>query len=45
MSKSKLCRLRNEWKNWDKDKQNDRLFMICPGCGKSGSHVGEKSAG
>jgi hypothetical protein len=39
---SKKCPLKDEWRKWDKDKQSDRLFMICPACKKSGSHVGEK---
>ena len=39
---SKKCPLRNDWKKWDKDKQSDRLFMICPACGKNGSHVNER---
>jgi hypothetical protein len=41
-SMKKKCVLRDEWRNWDAEKRSDRLFMICPACGKSGSHVGEK---
>jgi len=38
----KKCPLKDDWKNWGKEKQSDRLFMICPNCKKYGSHVGEK---
>lgn len=33
------CPLQNDWKNWSEDKKRDRLFMICPACKVSGSHV------
>lgn len=35
----KNCPLQNEWKDWSKEKRSDRIFMICPACGISGSHV------
>jgi hypothetical protein len=36
------CALQDDWRSWDADKRADRQFMSCPGCGKYGSHVGEK---
>lgn len=34
---SRKCPLRNDWRDWPRDKQLDRLFMICPSCGQNGS--------
>ena len=35
----KRCILADEWTTWNADKRTDRLFMVCPACGKSGSHI------
>ena len=37
------CPLRNDWREWDAEKRADRAFMICPACGRNGSHVNEST--
>ena len=39
MAKTKDCRLKDDWRNWSEEKCMDRLFMVCPACGKRGCHV------
>ena len=35
----KKCPLANDYKEWSKEKCEDRLFMVCPHCKRYGSHV------